>query len=228
MLIPGLKPKYYWLVAVGIAVIVGLIFHTTIGRLFRQAFVRGDKVVSGWNYNKDTGTVESPTPQAAANEAGVNLDTICLAAMLSSEHGRDPQVYKEQIAFAAINEARARGISVSKLLLTKNNPKHNGKFGAQADLETPAPHKSDGYASTAQVPYEDDMSIASLALSGLIDDLTEGARQFDSPKAQDALYAKGKYSLDADGLAAKRQSEGKVEVNPEGIDPEILRFWKVA
>ena len=219
--------KYWWVIALaGVAVLI-TIFRSNIGHLYRQLFVRGSKVVSGWVYDKSTGTV-NVDPNAAAREAGVDLDTICLAAMLSSEHGNDPQVYKEQIAFAAINEARARGTSVSHLLLSKNNPRHNGKFGSQADMESGPPHKSDGYASTAHVPYEDDMSIASLALSGLIDDYTEGARQFDSPKAQDALYVKGKYSLDADGLAAKRINEGKTEVNPEGIDPRVLRFWKVA
>jgi len=208
--------------------ILGGFFTTEIGRLFRQVFSRGSKVVSGWHYNSDTGTVDSPSPQQAANEAGVNVDTICLAAMLSSEHGNDPQTYKEQIAFACINEARARGMSVSKLLLAAKDSRHSGKFGAQANIENGEPYSSDRYASTKSVPYEDDMSIASLALSGLIDDYTEGARQFDSPKAQDTLYAKGKYSLDADGLAAKRESEGKVEVNPPDINPRVLRFWKVA
>lgn len=220
--------KYWWLFAILGVLTLGGFFHTEVGRLFRQVFTRGSKVVSGWNYNKNTGQVDSPTPQQAAAEAGVNVDTICLAAMLASEHGNDPQAYKEQIAFACINEARARGISVSKLLLTAKRGTHSGKFGSQADIEGGEPYASDRYASTKSVPYEDDMAIASLALSGLIDDYTEGARQFDSPRAQDALYAKGKYSLDADGLAAKRISEGKEEVNPPDINPRILRFWKVA
>jgi len=220
--------KYWWAFAILGILVVGGFFHTEVMRLFRQAFSRGGKVVSGWNYNKATGVVDSPSPSAAANEAGVNLDTICLAAMISSEHGNDAQAYKEQIAFACINEARARGKSVSALLLAANEGRHSGKFGSQANIEGGEPYKSDKYASTKVVPYEDDLAIASLALSGLIDDYTEGARQFDSPKAQDSLYAKGKYSLDADGLAAKRQSEGKIEVNPPDINPRILRFWKVA
>jgi hypothetical protein len=203
---------------------MGIFFRTEVARLFRQAFSRGSKVVNPWPYNAITGVVDMD-PNVAAKQAGVNLDTICLAAMLSSEHGNDPQEYKEQIAFAAINEARARGVSVSKLLLTAKNARHAGKFGAQADIESGPPFASDRYASTKIAPHEDDMAIASLALSGLINDYTEGARQFDSPKAQDALYASGKYSLNADGLAAKRMGEGKREVNPEGINPRILRFW---
>lgn len=219
--------KYWWIALLILALGSGVFFKEEIAQIARQIFTRGERMVKKWPYNKATGVVEAD-PQSLANEAGVNLDIFALAAMLSSEHGNDPQVYKEAIAHAALNEAKARGKSISSLLLQAVNPKHSGKFGSQADIEGGAPFKSDRYASTAQVPYDDDIGIALFAWEGYTVDPTEGARQFDSPKAQDALYAKGKYSLNAELLGAKRIKEGKREVNPEGIDPRRLRFWTVA
>lgn len=202
------------------------ITNNPVSRFFKQLFLRGDKVNANWPYNKTTGVVDAK-PESLAFEAGVDLDTFALASMLSSEHGNDPQAYKEAIGAAALNEARARGKSISSLLLAANVGSHSGKFGSQANIEK-TPHPSDRYASTARAPYEDDIAIASLLVNGFTEDPTEGSRQFDSPVAQDKLYEQGKYTLDADALAAKRIGEGKVEVNPEGINPRRLRFWRNA
>jgi hypothetical protein len=223
--------KYWWLfLLLGIAFMASPITNNPVSRFFRQIFLRGGKVNSRWPYNEATGCVDA-SPESLASEAGVDLDTFALATMISSEHGNDPQVYKEAIGSAALNEAKARKVRISALLLKATDSNHSGKFGAQANMERTLAgggRPSDRYASTARAPYEDDLAIASLLVNGFTPDFTEGARQYDSPKAQDAGYKKGLYSLNAEALAAKRIGEGKIEVNPEGIDPQRLRFWRQA
>jgi len=220
-------------VAVGVGILLLAAFtHNPVSHVLKQAMkflTRGKKVNASWPYNKTSGLVEAE-PEALAEEAGCTTDEFALATMLSSEHGNDPQAFKEAVGSVALNEARARGLSISDLLLQAKNVSHQGFFGSQADQEkktSSGAAASDRYASTARQPYEDDVGIAKQLLSGAVPDPTGGARQFDSPKAQDAGFKKGKYSMDADALAAKRESEGKELVTVDGIDPYRLRFWRI-
>lgn len=222
--------RKYWAWIVGGVVLLALIIPNPISRVVRQAvkfLSRGKRVNADWPYDKATGLVNAE-PKALADEAGVTQDVFSLATMLSSEHGNDPQVYKEAVGSVALNEAKARGKSITDLLLEVKNPSHAGFYGSQADMEkttSKGGHASDRYAATSKPPYEDDIGIASDLIAGNTPDPTNGARQFDSPRAQDAGFKKGLYSMDADALAAKRQGEGKTEVDVDGIDPYRLRFW---
>lgn len=159
-------------------------------------------------------------PFALANEAGTDLDAYALARMISSEHGRDPNVYKAAIAHVALNYATHVARSISSLLLRANHPDHTGWFGTQRDIDPASArfNKSDRYASTALDPYAGDLEIAEAVLSGAVADPTGGAIQFDAPPAF-------KTPEDAARIAADRIAEGRIQVYPDGIDPDRLRFW---
>jgi hypothetical protein len=224
--------RYWPWLALGI-VVLALFIPNPLSRVVKQAvkfLSRGKAVNANWPYNKKSGLVEAE-PEGLAEEAGVSLDVFALATMLSSEHGNDPQVYKEAVGSVALNEARRRGVSITDLLLTVVNPSHAGFFGSQADMEkttSKGGHAADRYASTARAPYEDDIGIAKALIAGETPDPTGGALQFDSPRAQDAGFKKGLYSMDANALKTKRESEGKTEVDIDGIDAYRLRFWRTA
>jgi hypothetical protein len=159
-------------------------------------------------------------PQQLADEAGTDLDTYALARMISSEHGRDDNVTKAAIAHVALNYAARVGRSISGLLLRANNAQHSGFFGTQRDIdeESTRYNESDRYASTALDPYEGELQIATAVLSGEVPDPTGGAIQFDAPPAFKSPEAAAR-------TAANRLAEGRVQVFPDGIDPDKLRFW---
>lgn len=159
-------------------------------------------------------------PALLAEQANTDLDSYALARMIASEHGREPYNYKAAVGHVAINYASSVGRSVSSLLLRANNPDHTGHFGTQRDIDESSANfnESDRYASTALDPYEGDLQVAVAVLSGQVPDFTFGAIQFDSPQAF-------KTPADAARTAAKRIAAGRTQVFPEGIDPDMLRFW---
>lgn len=159
-------------------------------------------------------------PDELARQAGTDLDSYALARMISSEHGRDDNITKAAIAHVAINYAARVGRSISGLLLRANNAQHTGWFGTQRDIDEDSPrfNESDRYASTALDPYEGELQIATAVLSGEIPDPTGGAIQFDAPPAFKSPEAAAR-------TAANRLAEGRVQVFPDGIDPDKLRFW---
>lgn len=164
------------------------------------------------------GLVRVP-PDELARQAGVSLDVYALARMLRSEHGSEGERVKIAVGWAAVNQARASGVSISRLLL-RGTAKggSDGLFGAQ---------NVGKYASTRNDPHTDDVEIARKVLSRAVADPTGGATQFDSPKAQRALVAKGLkgYTKGPEAVAAERMKKSDLVV-VAGIDPDHLRFWR--
>lgn len=199
-------------------------------KLIRHFTTRGAQVNSDWPYDKTTGIV-SASPQDLATEVGVSLDQHALATMLSSEVGDESEDVKTAHAWVAVNAARDAGKSVSSLLLAAKNVAHQGTYGSQGDLTrttSTGVHPADKYASTRQAPHEDDIGIAGNVLTGAVPDQTQGSIQFDNPSLEDKLFKMGRTTIDGAGLAAKRQSEGKVAVFIDGLDPTKFRFWRKA
>jgi len=159
-------------------------------------------------------------PGLLAKQAGTDLDSYALARMIASEHGRDSTEVKIAIAHVALNYAVRVGRSISSLLLRANHPQHTGYFGTQRDIDEDSPHynESDRYASTALDPYAGELEIATGVLVGTFPDPTGGAIQFDAPPAFKSPEAAAR-------TAANRIAEGRIQVFPDGIDPEKLRFW---
>ncbi len=140
-------------------------------------------------------------------------DIEALGRMIASEtYPNDPLLAKQGVAWAARNEAARVGKTVASLLMPGGIP------GTQ----------SGRYASTASPSTNVTESIAFDVLSGKVPDPTGGAIQFDAPETQDKLYAAGKVRLDANGVAASRESDGKeVSLTVPGTRSSI-RFWRYA
>lgn len=141
-------------------------------------------------------------------------DLEALARMIASENPNDSTTVRTAIAWSAVNEANRRGKSVFDLLAP------DGNFGPQ----------SGRYASTRNAARSQDYEITTDVLTGAVNDPTGGAVQFDSPRGQRAALARNVsgYSKTPEQVAAQRISEGKVEVNLPGVDPEHMRWWRYA
>lgn len=136
-------------------------------------------------------------------------DVEALARMLASENPREADFVQVALAWTAVNMANRKGVSVYQLLAPK------GKYGGQVG----------GYASTANAATDHFRTIARNVLSGMVDDPTNGAIQFDNPDTQDWLYERGKVRLDAAGVAAERIADGRTLFVLPGVSPDHLRFW---
>jgi hypothetical protein len=144
----------------------------------------------------------------------IPLNVWTLATVIASEAGSGPELAKAAIAHAVMNAARLKGVSIFKLIAP------DGKFGGQQGR----------YAASSRPPTEADVKIAEAVYSGKIKDPTRGADQWDSPRAQRALVARGEpgYTSLPDKVAASRVKAGKVAVYLPGVDREYLRLWRPA
>jgi hypothetical protein len=154
-------------------------------------------------------------PATLASQAGAGLDVYALARLIASEVGGLPELARIAVAYAALNEARRRKTTVSKLLMGSA-----GRFSAQ--------NVGGKFASTAQPPTTGDLETARRVFAALVSDPTGGATRWDSPAAQRALLKRGasRYTKTPEQVAASRRGEGFEVVYLAGIDPEKLRFWR--
>jgi hypothetical protein len=90
------------------------------------------------------------------------------------------------------------------------------------------PVRGHGYASTVRPPTIPELKLAKRILAGTDLDLTRGAIQFDSPRAQRALLKAGKkgYRKTPEDVAAARQAAGMQMVTVPGVPAETTRFWR--
>ena len=224
--------RKYWLV---IALVVVLTVGVAAGPKVVE-MIRNVKVL-GMNTPEDAngGILVNPSVilesvNAALKQMGrapIDLDTLALARALRSEHGSESRATREWVGWAIKNSAR--GGSLFKRLTTSRNPTYSGFFARQ---------RTDArYAATNQAARVDDIEVAILVVKGTKDP-TNGATNFFSPKAQDALFARaqaGDHSArlikrDGDAQRAKWISEGLVSKgSPPGVDPRTVEFFgKVA
>ncbi len=181
--------------------------------------VRGARVTR-CPYNTTTGVVPCDPHQLAA-QAAVDDETYALARGISSEEGTSSASTKAVVGWAIKNEADRRGVSIFSLVTHATLPAHSGKYGTQRNIEqgTTGYNGSDRFISTAQDPYDGDISIASGILDGTIPDVTGGANQFDRPSGES----------NPDAVAAKRVAAGSEAV--QGIDDLVdgdLRLWRIS
>jgi hypothetical protein len=188
-----------------------------------NGITRGARVTNA-PYDKATGLVNAD-PQALADQAGVDLDTMALARMLSSEEGQSDNTTKAACAWAAVNHCNSIGSTPARVLLNAIDPAHSGYFGTFINLDPSSPYyrvngagkpiAADRYASTALDAYQGDIDIATAVRTGQIQDFTGGATQFDRPAGE----------ADPAAVGVKRITAGSEEVNVPGADPG-LRFWR--
>lgn len=166
---------------------------------------------------KGDGEGSDSDPERLASAAGVSLSVYALARALASEENKGRIKEKTAIAWVIRNEASARNKTIAEIIL-RADTLHAGTFGAQSQGR---------FVSSAKAPSSEDLTIASAVLNSRGPDPTNGARQYDHPKAQNALVASGAegYRFDADALA-QRRLVNNVMIVVDGIDPKRLRFWR--
>jgi hypothetical protein len=185
-----------------------------------NAIVKGAKLTHA-PYDKTTGVVPG-SPAELAAQAGVDVEVYSLARMIASEEGRSSNVIKAAVAFAAINRATSKGEGITALVTRALVPSHSGSYGTQRNIDPnkggdPENGPSDRYCSTANDPYAGDADIAGQCYTGVLDDFTGGAVEFDRPGQE----------RDPEKVAADRAAEGLVALTVPGIDVEAdgIRFW---
>jgi hypothetical protein len=190
----------------------------TLQKVFWKTVQKRDKktgkIVSSVDLYR-TEVVEEPASLAVAASARlgktIGLNTFVLATLIASEAGRGHPLAKAAIGWATKNQAAKKGQTIFKLVAP------NGKLGSQQGR----------YAASKTPPTAQDVEIASAVLEGRIKDPTGGALQWDSPRAQKTLKARGEpgYGKGPEEVAMSRQAEGRRLVTWPGIDPNYLRLW---
>lgn len=208
-----------WLV---VAAVVFFLFYGDSGVLsgvstLLNEIVRGKRLT---NAPADDEGFVAEDPGELATEAGASsTESYSGARMIASENPHQDNATKAAIAHCLINEAARRGESITRLLTRAKNPKNDGHYGSQKDLDPSSPNfnGSDRYASTRTDPYQGELDIMEGCLDGSIPDLTNGCTNFDEPSGE----------KDPNKIAANRVASGLVEVSVEGA-AEQLRFWRPA
>ena len=138
-----------------------------------------------------------PAASILASIHGLQPDEDALARLIGSEVGSLPAQYHYAVGEVTVNEAAARGVSITKLL-TGSGP-NVGFYGEQ----------SGRWASTARPFNGRHLAAARQVLSGTARGFTRGARKFFDPKVQDGGKQGGKpLAFDALGIARKWFGEG--------------------
>jgi hypothetical protein len=161
-------------------------------------------------------------PAKLAADAGVSLEIYSLGRMIASEAGGEGAAAWTAVGWAAVNEASALGKSVFGTLTTSKAGKPGaGMFGRQ---------NLGRYAATGLPPRRGHLELAAQILAGTTPDPTGGARRWISPKAQDALAAKGAkgYRKTAAEVDAARRADGWTPVLVAGIEPRDLTLYRKA
>lgn len=158
---------------------------------------------------------ESPLELAATASAKlgrpVSPTAFALATLVASEVGSGNDLAKAAVAWATVTQAKRIGVGVLKLIAP------DGSFGGQLGR----------YADSRQAPSLRDLEVAEGVLEGRIENPAPGARQWDSPRTQDAMYAKGDlgHKMNAEMVAAQRIADGNREIVLPGVDRGYLRLW---
>lgn len=155
------------------------------------------------------GNVVPADVQALADAAGVGVVVYALARVAASEAGGQKRIAKEGVLFVVMNEADRRGVSALDVVLGSASAfGHQGTGGR-------------GFVSSAKDPGSIDLDVADQVASGVVDDPTDGALNFDSPRSYEDPAR-------ADLFAANRASEHKVLVVLDGVPESTFRFWRPA
>jgi hypothetical protein len=145
-------------------------------------------------------------PKNLAAQAGVGSDIYTLARFLGSEHARGNPKERASIAWAIVNTAKKREVSLLKLATVVRTSGVSTDTGLYGKQEMPQGNR---YASTARDPSKADIYIASQVLAGTWPDPTGGADQFVDPKTQRSLViSKPNRYLPLDTLLRGPRSDG--------------------
>jgi hypothetical protein len=176
---------------------------------------RGERVTTA---TQGSDGIITESPDDLASVANVDTETYSLARAIASEEETkvvDDPNYLIGVAWVIVNEAKARGISITDLLTSGSvGP---GQYGKQS--------VGPRYASTWEDPYTRDIDIATAIQTGTIADITQGSRHFFAPATQDKLHAKNpsKYKSSTDLIAFW----GGTAIDVPNVNPAKLMFIKI-
>lgn len=138
-----------------------------------------------------------------------------LARAIASEAGGEPRIIQAAVGYAVLNESIKRDTSIWRLVRGSD------------DAWGPQGSGGRGYVSSRLAPTASHLELARRVLSGDEPDPSNGATQFDSPRAQRALVARGApgYYKTPEQVAASRLADGKTLVLLPGIPEERFRMW---
>lgn len=203
---------------------LGLIHYSLVG-LGALALLGGGAVALTLTRIRTTPNaagVISDDPVQLARAAGVPPETYALARMVASEHPRDSETVQVAICWATRNYAARARLSVWDLLVTRGDADSANHFARQ--------NAGGKYASTVNDPTQAHVNVAHKVMLAQVPDPTNGATQYDSPKAQRAAAARSVtgYTKSPEQVAADRIRSGSELVVLAGVDPDDLRFWRPA
>lgn len=141
-------------------------------------------------------------------------DLEAMARALASEAGAsDSEYILHALGWAMRNEAHRLGKSIAATIAP------NGLFGAQSDGR---------YVSTSRLAETKHYIAARAVITGVVEDYTEGATNFDHPRAQRAALKRNVtgYVRTPEEVAERRRAGGMEMVTLPGVDPDYLRFWR--
>jgi spore germination cell wall hydrolase CwlJ-like protein len=157
---------------------------------------------------------ESPPPGTNPVRNPDDEDSYALARAIQSEEGTKSEAIRTAVGWAVVNMANKHGVSVTALV-KQNSGNYSGQ-GAGANW----------YVSTAQEPSPANQALASLIIAGEIPDPTQGATNFDSPRAQRALLGRRPdYTRTPEEVADSRRASGLRLVLVAGTPEEEFRLW---
>ena len=158
-------------------------------------------------------------PAGLAYASGYPLDVYAMASCMQSEETH--RKGRLAVGLAIWNAAAKNRHNIPSLLLHSSRKDGRGHFGSQAGR----------YAATSHPPTVETLQLAEAIIAGRVPDITNGAIQWDAPKAQDAnhqLYLKNpekypEYRFNSKDIEKKRMEAGRRMVMVLGV-PDT-RFW---
>lgn len=161
-----------------------------------------------WLVRKKKPPMDTPTTTPQEVEA--------LARAIASEAGGEPKQIQVAVGYAVINESNRRNVTIWRLVRGPED-----EWGPQGT-------GGRSYISSKHAPTPAIMDLARRVLAGDEPDETEGATNFDSPRAQRALLkarATG-YIKTPEEVAASRRANGLELVLLAGVPEERFRMWR--
>lgn len=152
---------------------------------------------------------------AAGPPTSTPQEVEALARVIASEAGGEPRVVQVAVGYATINLSNQRNLTIWQLARGSAD-----EWGGQG---TGGRRVSSRLGASGAVT-----ELARRVLAGDEPDPTDGATQFDSPRAQRALLAKMPelYHATPEQVAANRRADGLTLQLVPGIPEERFRMWK--
>lgn len=164
-----------------------------------------------WFVRKKKPPMDAPTTTPQEVEA--------LARAIASEAGGEPRQIQVAIGYAVINESNRRNVTIWRLVRGPED-----EWGSQGT-------GGRSYVSSRLAPTPAIMELARRVLAGDETDETEGATNFDSPRAARALIRQGHAGYDPvrnspEAVADRRRASGLELVLLAGVPEERFRMWR--